>query len=539
MTCVATRSTRPTALAPRGMVATPHYLASAAGLWALRSGGNAFDAAVTAAAVLTVVYPHMCSVGGDAFALIYDARTGVASGFNGSGRAPRAASRDQLTERGLQAMPTRGPLPVTVPGVMDAWEQLLARFGTWTLSDALGPAIDYARDGFPVTQRVADAIKEHADLLGSTPTSAKMFLPTGGPPHPGQRLAFPDLAHTLEKVAHHGTAVFYRGEIGPALARAVREQGGWLADDDLATHSGAWVAPLAASYRGVTVLELPPNTQGLLALLMLKLAEGFDLAALGHNSADAIHVLVEAKKQVFAVAESWISDPERLQAPIERLLGQAFIEQLRGTIRLDAVSSPSPAHAPIGGDTVYLCAVDADGSACSLIQSTYFAFGSGVVAGDTGVLLQNRGAYFSLDADHPNRLEPGKRTYHTLIPALALRDGRPWLVFGTMGADGQPQTQVQILANIIDHRMDVQCAIEMPRWRSGRFLVDESQERLWVEEDVPPEVLSDLERRGHRLQATPRWSESMGHAQAILIDGETGVLHGGADPRGDGAALGY
>lgn len=521
------------------MVATPHYLASAAGLWALRSGGNAFDAAVTAAAVLTVVYPHMCSVGGDAFALIYDARTGVASGFNGSGRAPGTASRDELTERGLQAMPTRGPHSVTVPGVMDAWEQILARFGTWTLSDALGPAIDYARNGFPVTPRVADAITAHAELLGSTPTSAKMFLPAGGPPHPGQRLAFPDLANTLEKVAHQGTAVFYRGEIGAALARAVREQGGWLADDDLATHSGAWVAPLAASYRGVTVLELPPNTQGLLALLMLKLAEGFDLAALGHNSADAIHVLVEAKKRAFAVAESWISDPERLQAPIERLLDQASIEQLRGTIRLDAASSPSPAHAPIGGDTVYLCAVDADGNACSLIESTYFAFGSGVVAGDTGVLLQNRGAYFSLDATHPNRLEPGKRTYHTLIPAMALRDGRPWLVFGTMGADGQPQTQVQVLANLIDHGMDVQSAIEMPRWRSGRFLIDDSQERLWVEEDVSPEVLRDLERRGHQLQVTAPWSESMGHAQAILIDREAGVLHGGADPRGDGAALGY
>lgn len=521
------------------MVATPHYLASAAGLWALRSGGNAFDAAVTAAAVLTVVYPHMCSVGGDAFALIYDARTGVASGFNGSGRAPRGASREELTERGLRAMPTRGPLPVTVPGAPDAWEQLLARFGTWTLADALGPAIEYARDGFPVTRRLADAIREHADLLGSTPASARTFMPTGRPPQSGHRLAFPDLARTLEKLAHQGTAVFYRGEVGAALARAVHEQGGWLADDDLAAHTGAWVEPLAASYRGVTVLELPPNTQGLLALLMLKLAEGFDLAALGHNSADAIHVLAEAKKRAFAVAESWISDPERLQAPIDRLLGQAFIEELRGSIRLDAASSPSPAHTPIGGDTVYLCVVDADGNACSLIESIYFTFGSGVVAGDTGVLLQNRGAYFSLDTDHPNRLEPGKRTYHTLIPGLALRDERPWLVFGTMGADGQPQTHVQILANIIDHRMDVQGAIEMPRWRSGRFFLTESQERLWVEEDIPAEVRRALEGRGHRVEVTARWSESMGHTQAILIDREAGVLHGGADPRGDGAALGH
>jgi gamma-glutamyltranspeptidase/glutathione hydrolase len=533
------RSTRPTTLATRGMVATPHYLASAAGLSALRTGGNAVDAAVTAGAVLAVVYPHMCSVGGDAFAIVYDARDCAALGLNGSGRAPLAATRDRLVTRGMRTMPIRGPLSLTVPGVPDVWEKLLARYGSWTLAQALGPAISYARGGFPITPLVAAAIRENADVLAACPGAAVAFLPDGRPPPPGASLTLPRLADTLDLIAKGGAAEFYRGTIGAALARYVGDLGGWMSAADLSAHRSDWVEPLAASYRGVTVMEMPPNSQGLLALLILRLVEGFDLGGLGHNSAASIHVAAEAKKRAFAVAERWVTDPSRVQAPVNRLLGQPFVNRLRASIHLDQATTPQQTPVPLGGDTVYVCAVDADRNACSLIQSVYFPFGSGLVDGQTGVLLQNRGAYFSLDPRHANRLEPGKRTFHTLIPGLALRDGKPWLVFGTMGADGQPQTHVQLLSNVLDHGMEVQAAIEAPRWRSGRFFVDERQQSLFIERGIATDTAARLKQMGHQIRWVQQWDESMGHAQAIMIDHEAGVLHGGADPRGDGVAIGF
>jgi gamma-glutamyltranspeptidase/glutathione hydrolase len=440
----------------------------------------------------------------------------------------------------MVSMPMRGPLSLTVPGVPDVWEQLLTRGGSWTLTRALSPAIAYARDGFPITPLVAHAISENAAVLAGCPTAARAFLPEGQPIQAGQSMSLPRLANTLELIAQDGASAFYRGAIAAALARYVQDLGGWLSREDLASHSSDWVQPIFTSYRGVNVLELPPNSQGLLALLILRLVEAFDIRLLGHNSASSIHVVAEAKKKAFGLAERWITDPVHVRAPIEQLLDDESVSELRASLDTNGTAtSPVPEPVPLGGDTVYLCVVDGERNVCSLIQSVYFPFGSGLVDEQTGVLLQNRGAYFSLDPQHANRLEPGKRTFHTLMPALALRDGHPWLAFGTMGADGQPQTQVQVLINIIDHHMDVQAAIEAPRWRSGRFFVDEPQQYLFLESGVAATTGEQLDKMGHRVQWLPRWDESVGHAQAIMIDQQAGVLHGGADPRGDGSAIGF
>ena len=513
-----------------GMVASPHYLATAAGVEILRRGGTAADAIVAAAAVLAVAYPHMCSIGGDAFALVFNARTGQVTGLNGSGRSPATASLEEFRRRGLREIPLRGPLPITVPGVVDAWAELSRKHGRLPFSDLLAAAIAFARDGVPVTERLARAIATYADDLRASPAASRIFLADGVPPA-GSILRQPDLARTLERIAAVPDSI-YRGDLARELAGAGAAAGGLLTAEDLAEHHAEWVAPLEAAYRDLTVVEMPPNSGGIIALLILKLVENLGLESLEIHDHRRIDVLVRATRLAFATARHRITDPAFMSSPVEELLSESSIARLRASLG----STPARSAGGAVGDTVYLCAVDRDGLACSFIQSVYFPFGSTYVADGTGVLFQNRGAYFSLNAANTNVLAPRKRTYHTLMPAMALRGGRPWLVFGTMGADGQAQTQAQVLTAIVDLGLDPQAALDAPRWLAGRFLVGDPDDALTLERRFPPTTIEGLRTLGHRVRIVEGWSDVMGHAQAIRILDDAYV--GGADRRGDGLAAG-
>jgi gamma-glutamyltranspeptidase / glutathione hydrolase len=520
---------RPTTLATKGMVATSHYLATAAGLKILESGGSAMDAAIAANSVLTVVYPDQTAIGGDCFFLAFDGATGETHAFNGSGPAPAAADPDELLEQGWSAMPVKGPFAVIVPGTIDAWHQGHARFGRVAMTELLAPAIALARDGFPVSPRLAAVLAAQSELIGSWPGLRSLVYPDGTIPREGAILRMPALARTLDTIATGGRDAFYHGPIAEAIAGTVSDAGGWLTADDLAGYAGEWVEPIAADYRGLTVVTTPPNSQGVTALIGLRLVEREDVGG-DFGAVDQIHPMVEAAARAYRVRNERISDPRFVDIEVADLLDDDFLNDLW------ADYDPGRAtFAPSGqaGDTVYLCAVDADGNAVSLIQSLYGAFGSGVVAGDTGILLQNRGAWFSLDPGHPNVLAGGKRTMHTLMPSM-LFDGVQFRgAFGTQGGDAQAQIQMQLVSNLVDFGMEPQAAIEAPRWISG------SDGELLVEAAFPEGTVQRLAARGHRITVINPWNPGAGHAQMILVDPESGVLKGGADPRADGAAAGH
>lgn len=531
---------RPLTLAPRGMVTSPHALASEAGVEILKAGGSAVDAAIAANAVLNVVYPHMCGLGGDAFWLLYDAAARRVRFLNASGRAPAAATIEEFRRRGLAEIPTRGLLAVSVPGSVDGWWTAHQAYGRLPFRAILEPALGYAREGFPVTARLAAWIERSLPVITKEPTTAAMYLPAGEVPRPGARLVQPALARSLELIADGGREPFYAGEIARGIVAFSRAHGGLLAERDLAEHRSDWGEPLATTYRGVTIYEPPPNTQGVITLLLLSMIEGDDIGALPYLGPEHVHLLVEAKKLAFADRNRYIADPAFVKVPVERLLDKAYARDRRRLIHPDRASvwDRVPAGS-LEGDTVYVAAVDREGNAASLIQSLYMAFGSGVVAGETGVLLHNRGAYFSLDPGHPNRLEPGKRPFHTLMASLAFRGERLWAVFGCMGADGQPQIHLQVYSAMIDHGLDLQAAIEAPRWLSGRFAIGDPRDLLNLEGRFPPETVEGLRGRGHQLNVWEPWHELTGHAHGVLIDPDSGVRMGGADPRSDGAAIGY
>ena len=541
------RATRSVVMARRGMVATSQPLASAAALQVLREGGNAVDAAVTAAAVLSVVEPTMNGIGGDLFALVYNPRTKKVHGLNASGRSGAAATPEAFAARGLDRIPYRGVLSVSVPGVVDGWAELLARHGTISLSRALAPAIDYARDGFPVSEIIARQWRAEEKTLAADAAAARTFLPGGRAPAPGEVFANPRLAATLRQLAEGGRDVFYRGPVGAAIAADIAARGGLLTAADLAAHRGDWVEPIATTYRGRQVLELPPNTQGFVALEMLNILEGFDVKALGHNSAALLHLMVEAKRIAFADRDAYLADLDSVPAArLARLISKEYAAERRreidpsravagyapGTADPDAPTlGPSvPGREPrAAGDTVYLTAADGNGFVISLIQSVFESFGAGIVAGETGVTLHNRGSLFVLDEGHPNRVAPRKRPMHTLVPAMVLAEGRPWLSFGVMGGDMQPQGHVQALVNLIDFGMNVQEAGEAARFRHRGA-------DLLLESAIGPGVREALRALGHRpADAFGAW----GGFQGILIDPRTGVLMGGSDPRKDGLAIGF
>ena len=530
-------------MAQNGVIATSHPLATAAGLRVLQNGGNAIDAAVTAAAVLAVVEPTMNSAGGDLFSIVYDAKTRRIHGLNSSGRAPAAATVEEFQKRKLDRIPLRGELSVSVPGVVDGWNELLTKHGTISLAQALEPAVRYAREGFAVTEIVAWQWREVEEVLAREPKAASIFLPGGKAPVAGDVFKNPALASSLEQIAKGGRDVFYRGAIAKAIADDMQRRGGLIRADDLAAHHADWVDPLSTTYRGYQVMELPPNTQGIVPLEMLNILEGYDLRALGHNSAAYLHLLVEAKRIAFADRDAWIGDPESTpKAAIERMLSKDYAAQRRRGINADAAardvkaltldgrSSPDGGGHPMGmGDTVYLTAADAQGNVISLIQSVFEVFGSGLVAGDTGIVLQNRGSLFSLTPGHPNQLAPGKRPFHTLIPAMVLKDHQPFFSFGVMGGDMQAQGHVQVLLNLIDFGMNIQEAGEAARFRH-------SAAGLALESAISAETRFGLNARGHHLTETPG---VFGGFQGILIDPKTRMLMAGSDPRKDGMAAGW
>ena len=530
-------------MARNGAIATSQPLATAAGLRVLQSGGNAIDAAVTAAAVLAVVEPTMNGAGGDLFAIVYSAKDKKIHGLNASGRAPAAATPEEFKKRNIQRLPLRGELSVSVPGVVDGWSELLAKHGTRSLAQALEPAIKYARDGYAVSEIIADQWKSVETLLAKDPNAASTFLINGKTPAPGDVFKNPKLAASLELIAKGGRDVFYKGVIARAIAEDMQARKGLLTEKDLADHHADWVDPLSTTYRGYQVLELPPNTQGIAALEMLNIMEGFDLKSLGHNSAAYLHTMVEAKRIAFADRGAWLGDAGSTPAKaVERMLSKDYAAERRKEIHadkaatdykaltIDGRTTPEGGDEPIGrGDTIYLTAADSEGNVISLIQSLYETFGSGIVAGDTGIVLHNRANLFSLTPGHPNLIGPGKRPFHTLIPAMVMKDGTPWLSFGVMGGDMQAQGHAQVLANLIDFGMNIQEAGEAPRFRhSGAGLALESA--------FSADARAGLTSRGHRLiTSTGVW----GGFQGILIDPKTRVLMAGSDPRKDGMAAGW
>lgn len=533
--------TRSAAVGRHGMIATSQALASAAGLRVLQEGGNAIDAAVTAAAVLAVIEPSMNGIGGDLFALVHDAKTKQVYGLDSSGRSAYRATPEELARRGRQAMPEDGPLPVDVPGVVEGWHQLLARFGTMTIAKALQPAITYARDGFPVQQLMAAQWDGAARRLAEDPAAARTFLPGGRAPREGEIFANPNLAKSLELIAEEGRDAFYTGAIAEAIVADMKARDGLLEMRDLADHKADWVEPIRTTYRGYDVLEMPPSTQGFVALEMLNLMEGFDVKAMGHNSADYLHLLSEAKKLAFADRAAYLADRDAMpKGVLEMLLSKDYAVRRRpeitmqkaGTYAAGAPGGPSSQLDFSGrdlGDTIYMTAADGQGNVVSFIQSLFDSFGAGIVAGGTGITLHNRGAGFNLTPGHPNRIGPHKRPLHTLVPAMILKDGRPWVSFGVMGGDNQAQAHVQVVANLVDFGMGIQQAGEAARVRH-------MASNLAVEAGIGDAVRKALEARGHTI-ADGRGA--MGGFQGILIDPKTGVLMGGSDLRKDGLAIGW
>lgn len=532
---------RPVVMGTRGMLAASHYLASAAGYTMLRRGGSAADAAIACNATLSVVYNHMAGLGGDVFALIWDPQSGDVSAMNGSGRSGENATIDRYKAAGGDEIEPRGALAAnTVPGVVQGWSKIHDRFGKLDWTELFQPAIEYAANGFPISPKFRDYIHAYRDTLSRFEEASRIFLPGGKAPTAGARFRQPDLAQSLRIIANDGAQAFYEGELAEKLVRGLQDGGGILTLDDLVQHTSDWVDPLRTTYHGYEILEMPPNTQGIATLMLLNLLEEFDLPRLGQGTADYYHLMAEAVKLAFADRDAWVTDPQFLDIPYDKLLDKQRARERAQRIAMDHAAAEQKVQPGVSahGDTVYMAAVDDDGLAVSLIQSVYFEFGSAYIPPGTGIFMQNRGSFFSLDPDHPNHLQPRKRTFHTIIPALALKDGKPALLFGSMGGEGQPQTQAAMLSRILDFGFNVQEAIEAPRWLYGRTWGAASKS-LKLEARVPDGVLVELERRGHDVDILKHYSQSMGHAQAIWIDRENGALHGGADPRGEGLAIGY
>jgi gamma-glutamyltranspeptidase / glutathione hydrolase len=529
------------AVGAHGVVASSQPLAVEVGIEILKAGGNAVDAAIAVDAMLGLVEPMSCGVGGDLFAIVWDAKTQKLYGLNASGRSPYATSRELFRQRGLKSIPSQGPLSWSVPGCVDGWEMLRKRLGTMTFEQILGQAVRYAEDGFVVSPIIGH---EWQEARGFKDDDARnTYAPGGHPPKPGERFTNPNLARVYRAIIAGGRDAFYRGEIARKIVAASHAKGGLFELRDFEDHTSEWVDPVSTTYRGCTVWELPPNGQGIAALEMLNTLEGFDLRTPGHNSVEHLHLFIEAKKLAFEDRAKFYADMAFANVPVKGLISKAYGDRQRARIDRDRaalVVEPGDPRA-FQGDTVYLTVVDKDRNAVSLIQSNFYGFGSEIVPGDLGFILQNRGCLFALDESHLNRLEPHKRPFHTIIPAMATRDGRPWLSFGVMGGDMQPQGHVQVLCNLIDFGMNVQQAGAAPRCRhdgssspTGGRMTDGG--KVYLERGIPAAVADGLKAKGHHVAGS---GSSYGGYQAILIDYEKGLLYGGSDPRKDGLAMGY
>jgi len=514
------------------MVVSPHYLASMAGNTILQQGGNAFDAAVAVSATLAVVYPHMTGIGGDCFWITYSAKEGKVRAYNGAGRSGSKVTRDLYA--GEASIPFRGiRSAITVPGMIDGWDAMLKEYGTLTLKEVLQPAIHYALNGFPFSKDLHFNTEKNLDLLSKIPYTAELYTPNGMVPKIGERFFQKDLGKSLSLIAEQGRDVFYHGELAKRISDFIQENGGYLTMEDFEDHRGFWVEPLSTTYRGYTMYTMTPPTHGMAALMTLNILENFDFNKIEHGSFEYYHLLVEALKRSFEDRNAELTDPDFHDIPLDRILSKEYAAQCAREISSKASTLDS---ALLGADTAYAAVVDKDGNAVSFIQSLYFEYGSGVVAGDTGIILQNRGSFFSLDPNHVNTLEPRKFTFSTLIPSMACKDGKPAILYGTQGGEGQPQTQTAIITRMIDYGMDPQEAVNQPRWVWGRTWGEDSQE-LKIESRCCPDTLQALRDAGHIVNVVADVDKVMGQAAAIRID-EYGFRKGGVDPRGDGAAIG-
>ncbi|MBV9880166.1 MAG: gamma-glutamyltransferase [Gemmatirosa sp.] len=525
-----TMAGRSTVYAPHGVVATSQPLATSAGLAVLERGGNAIDAAVTAAAVLSVVEPMMTGVGGDMFALVWIAKEHRLVALNASGRAGALMTREELVRRGRTRMPSRGIETVTVPGALAGWQALLVKYGTIPLAQAVKPAIGYAENGFPVTSVISGDWAGQAELLAKDDGARATFLIDGKPPVAGQWFRNPDYARTLRQIAAEGPNALYGGSLGRRIVDRVHALGGFLTLDDLKKNQPTWVTPISVDFKGYRVWELPPNNQGVAALEMLRILEPYDLASMGHNSAPYLHHLIEAKKLAYADLARYVGDADHLTMPVDRMLSDRFIAERRS--HLDA----SRAHAQVdagpaltASETIYLTVADSAGNMVSFINSLYDEFGSGIVVPGTGFALHDRGAGFTMDEGLPNTVAPGKRPFHTLIPAFVTKDDRPWMSFGVMGGAMQAQGHVQMLLNMLVFGMDVQQAIDAPRFRHL------AGDRVAIEAPVPEPVRAVLRSLGHEI--TDERLTQFGGAQAIVRLPKGYAA--GSDPRKDGHAAGY
>jgi gamma-glutamyltranspeptidase/glutathione hydrolase len=518
------------------MVCSPHYLATGAGLRVLRQGGHAVDAAIATNAVLAVVTPYLCGIGGDLFAQVYSAEDARLSGLNGSGRAPLEATPERIQQlAGRTTMPARGPLPITVPGCVEAWAALHSKFARLSFMEILADAIHYAETGFPVSRDFARSIAAQSPVFHPDTPARETFLPRGVAPREGEVFRQPRLAATLRSISSEGPGSYYRGPIASEIARSVRAVGGLLSEEDLAGHASDWVDPLSVSYRDVTVYELPPNSQGVIALETLSILEHLDSKAIESGGEEYVHVLSEASRLAYADRDRYLTDPEAMDIDPATLKASAYTAERAGLVG-PMTTGEAPAGAP--GDTIYLCTADSEGNLVSLIESNFMGIGCGVMAGETGVMLQNRGAWFSLDPEHPNVVAPRKRTMHTLMPGMAYKRGKPWLVFGTMGGSMQPQIHVQLLTRLIDQGIQVDEAIDAPRFDAVVGADPYGRPRIEMEGRFSADVVAALWARGHSVGVTEPYSSAMGHAHAIQVH-ENGLYVGGSDPRCDGLALGY
>ena len=535
---------RPDVRGTHAAVSAGHPLAAAVGHDILRRGGNAIDAVIGMAAVLAVVRPHMNGVGGDAFALYYEAETGSVHAMNGSGRAGALATPAFFADQGEAEVPGNGPLSVSVPGAVAGWMDALERFGTMSRGELLAPAIGYARDGFPVSTRLASDITGSSRSLNES--ARALYLPNGEPPPVGGLLRNPALAGTLELIAAQGKDGFYRGPVADRLGAFLEEEGGYLRAPDLAAHTTTWVEPLRGGYEGYEMLVLPPNTQGIAQLQLFEMAKSFDLKEMGHNSSSYLHALIEMKKLAFADRDLWAADQDVNDIPLDRLLDPDYLARRAAEVdpaTAEETRFPGVDHGMMttdggggdmddSGDTVYLTAVDQWGNAVSWIQSLFGGFGSGLLEPETGIVLQNRGALFNLDPAHPNVIAPGKRPYHTLSPMMALRDGEFAFTLGTPGGDSQPQTLIQIVNNMALFGMTPQAAIEAARFRSyGGLRVD-------FEDRLNPAVRSELEGFGHQIDIVHGWTATFGGAHMIFRE-LTGTLTAASDPRREAYGIAY
>ena len=536
-------ASRSEVIAANGMAATSQPLATQVALDVLKAGGNAIDAAIAANAVLGLVEPTGCGIGGDLFAIVWDAEKEELTGLNASGRSPKSLTLDYFRERELEEVPYLGPLSVSVPGAVDGWFELHGRYGKLPMADILAPAIRYAEQGFPVSEIIAYWWARNVESRREYAGFAETFLPDGVAPKKGELFKNPDLAKTYRAVVKGGRDAFYQGDIARTIGEYMAENGGFLSYEDMAAHTSSWVTPVSTTYRGVEVYELPPNTQGIAALQLLNILEGYDLASMGFGSAEYVHTFVEAKKLVYEDRAKYYADMDFADVPIDWLISKDYANARRELINSQRAADAYVAgDAPLEqGDTIYMTVADGEGNMISLIQSNYGGMGSGMTPTGLGFGLQNRGALFSLEDGHANVYEPGKRPFHTIIPAFAMKDGKPWLSFGLMGGSMQPQGHAQILINMLDFGMNLQEAGDAARIRhsgssqpTGGAMTDGGT--LYMESGIGETVRGALADRGHDVATQ---TTDYGGYQAILWDEVKGVYYGASESRKDGQAAGY